>query len=52
MNILNIHIIWTIVIFITIIGIIFWAFSRKNKSNFEQIAKSILDSDQSGKEEK
>ncbi len=35
--------IWTVLVFITFIGIIFWAYSSARKKEFDAVANSILD---------
>jgi len=37
--------IWTVLVFITFIGIIFWAYSGARKKEFDAAAHSILDDD-------
>ena len=39
--------IWTVLVFITFIGIIFWAYSSARKEEFDAAAHSILDEDES-----
>ena len=36
------HSIWTLIIFICMIGIIFWAYSRRQKSAFEEAANLVF----------
>ena len=38
--------IWTIVVMITFLGIVVWAFSRKRKSAFDEAARLPLEDDQ------
>ncbi len=37
--------IWTVLVFITFIGIIFWAYSGARKKEFDAAANSILEED-------
>lgn len=37
--------IWTVLVFITFIGIIFWAYSGARKKEFDAAANSILEDD-------
>jgi len=39
--------IWTILVFITFVGIIFWAYSSSRKEEFDAAANSILNEDES-----
>jgi len=45
MDQITIHSIWTVLVFITFIGIIFWAYSGSRKKEFDEVANSILDDD-------
>lgn len=36
---------WTITVMIIFLGIVFWAYSSKNKSDFDEAARQILDDD-------
>jgi len=45
MDQVTIHSIWTVLVFITFIGIIFWAYSGTRKKEFDEVANSILDDD-------
>ena len=38
--------IWSIVVFVTFIGIVFWAFSSKRKSDFDEAARLPFDEDE------
>jgi len=38
--------IWTIVVMITFLGIVAWAFSKKRKSAFDEAARLPFDDDQ------
>jgi len=37
-----IHSIYTVVVFISFIGIVIWAYSKKRKSRFDEAANSIF----------
>ena len=39
------HAIWTIVVFVIFIGIVFWAYSGRRKKDFEEAANLALDDD-------
>lgn len=41
--------IWTVIVFILIIAIGFWAYSGKNKKSFDEAARSIFDEDDAPK---
>lgn len=45
MDDVTIQSIWTVLVFITFIGIIFWAYSGARKKEFDEAANSILDDD-------
>ena len=38
--------IWTIVVMITFLGIVFWAFSKKRKSAFDEAARLPFEDEQ------
>jgi len=40
------HSLWTLALFVLFIAIIFWAWSGKRKSEFDQAARLPLDDDQ------
>jgi len=40
------HSIWTVLVFIVFIGIIFWAYSGKRKKDFDEAARLALDDDE------
>ncbi len=42
--------VYTIIMLIVVIGIIWWAYSRHNKSNFDDAANSIFDEDKDKKD--
>lgn len=35
--------VWTVIVAILFIGIVFWAFSGKRKQHYEDIAQSVVD---------
>jgi cytochrome c oxidase cbb3-type subunit 4 len=39
--------IWTIVVFVLFAGIVFWAYSSKHKSGFDEVAHELLEDDDS-----
>ncbi len=43
MNTINFHILWTLALFVLFIAIIFWAWSGKRKSEFDELANLPLD---------
>ncbi len=43
MNILTIHSAWTLLIFISFIGVVVWAYSSRQKSRFDEAANLIFD---------
>jgi len=45
MDIITIQIYWTVVAFVLFVGIIFWAYSNKQKPDFDYAANSLLDDD-------
>lgn len=45
MDIGTIHSIWTVLLFVCFVGVVWWAFGSKRKSRFEQDAKMIFDED-------
>lgn len=40
-----IHSIWTVVVFIVFIGIVWWAYSSARKKDFDEAARLVLDDD-------
>ena len=36
----------TVVLFIVFLGIVFWAFSKRQKPRFEEAARSVLEDDE------
>ncbi len=47
MDIGTIHSIWTIVLFLSFFGVVWWAFGSKRKARFEQDARMIFDDEES-----
>ncbi len=47
-----VHSIWTVVVFIVFIGIVFWAYSGSRKKDFDEAARLVLDDDQPIQQEK
>ncbi|CAH0539853.1 cbb3-type cytochrome oxidase subunit 3 [Vibrio marisflavi] len=45
MDIGTIHSIWTVLLFVCFVGVVWWAFGSKRKARFEQDAKMIFDED-------
>ena len=41
----SIHAVWTVLLVILFLGIVFWAYSRKRKADFEAAARLPLDDD-------
>ncbi|CAH0533489.1 hypothetical protein VST7929_01359 [Vibrio stylophorae] len=39
---ITIHIIWTLAVMAIYLGIVAWAYDKKNKKSFDKVAKSIL----------
>ncbi len=46
MDATTVHIIWTVVGFVTFLGIIAWAWSSKRRKRFDDAARSIFDGDE------
>lgn len=38
--------VWTVIVAILFLGIVFWAFSGKRKQHYEDIAQSVVDDDE------
>ncbi|MGL6261797.1 cbb3-type cytochrome oxidase subunit 3 [Vibrio sp. WXL103] len=45
MDIGTFHSIWTIVLFVSFIGVVWWAYGKSRKSRFEEAANLIFDDD-------
>ena len=45
MNYVLFHSVWTVVMFVLFIGIIFWAWSAKRKKQFDEAARLPLEDD-------
>jgi len=39
------HSVWTVVAFVFFVGVVFWAWSGKRKTKFDQAARMALDDD-------
>ncbi|MBD1575607.1 MULTISPECIES: cbb3-type cytochrome oxidase subunit 3 [Vibrio] len=53
MDIITIHSIWTLVIFFSFLGVVWWAYgSKKRQSRFDEAANSIFDDEPSSQENK
>ncbi len=46
MNIPMFHSIWTVAVLVIFIGIVFWAYSKRRHSDFEEAANLPLEDDQ------
>ncbi|MFB9134166.1 CcoQ/FixQ family Cbb3-type cytochrome c oxidase assembly chaperone [Vibrio sp. AK197] len=46
MDIGTIHSIWTIVLFVSFIGVVWWAFGKSRKARFEEDANMIFADEQ------
>ncbi|MCG7496337.1 CcoQ/FixQ family Cbb3-type cytochrome c oxidase assembly chaperone [Vibrio sp. Of7-15] len=42
MDVGTIHSIWTVVLFVSFIGIVFWAYSKRRKASFEEAANLVF----------
>ncbi|PSV47337.1 cbb3-type cytochrome oxidase subunit 3 [Photobacterium indicum] len=42
MDIITVHSVWTVVLFISFIGIILWAYSKRRKSEFSEAANLVF----------
>ncbi|AAW85796.1 Cbb3-type cytochrome oxidase component FixQ family [Aliivibrio fischeri ES114] len=38
----TIHAIWTVILFLSMVGIIFWAYSKKQKARFDEAANLVF----------
>ncbi|CAH0525986.1 cbb3-type cytochrome oxidase subunit 3 [Vibrio hippocampi] len=53
MDIGTIHSIWTIVLFVSFIGVVWWAYGKRRKARFEEAANLVFaDEPESPKNEK
>lgn len=50
MDIGTIHGIWTIVLFVSFLGVVWWAYGKKRKARFEEDAKLIFDDEKPPKD--
>ena len=46
MDMTQIHSLWTLIVLVTFIGIIFWAFSKKRRSSFDEASRLPLEDEQ------
>ncbi len=46
MNMIIFHSVWTVVVLVTFIGIIVWAFSKKRHAEFDHAANLLLEDEQ------
>jgi cytochrome c oxidase cbb3-type subunit 4 len=42
MNIGTIHSIWTVLLFVSFIGIVIWAYSKRRKASFDEAANLVF----------
>ncbi|MGC9423305.1 cbb3-type cytochrome oxidase subunit 3 [Vibrio sp.] len=47
MDIGTIHSIWTVVLFVCFIGVVWWAYGKKRKARFDEAANLIFDEEPS-----
>lgn len=52
MDIGTIHSIWTIVLFVCFIGVVWWAYGKKRKARFDEAANLIFADEQQPQEKK
>ncbi|MFV0574724.1 MAG: cbb3-type cytochrome oxidase subunit 3 [Vibrio sp.] len=43
MDIITVHSLWTVLIFVSFCGVVWWAYGKKRKSQFEEAANLIFD---------
>ena len=43
MGLIDIHIVWTVLLFVLFVGIVVWAWSGKRKKSFDRAARMPLD---------
>ncbi|MDD1791603.1 cbb3-type cytochrome c oxidase subunit 3 [Enterovibrio makurazakiensis] len=48
MEIVSFHSIWTLVIFVSFIGIVLWAYSSRRKTEFEDAANLVFADEEKG----
>lgn len=46
MEIVSFHSLWTLTLFISFVGIVFWAYSSRRKADFEEAANLVFDEDE------
>ncbi|WED23188.1 cbb3-type cytochrome c oxidase subunit 3 [Vibrio sp. JC009] len=47
MDIGTFHSIWTLIIFVSFLGVVWWAYGKKRKARFEEDANLIFDDEES-----
>ncbi|NUY55102.1 cytochrome-c oxidase [Salinivibrio sp. MA351] len=50
MDIGTFHSIWTVVLFVSFIGIVVWAYSKRRKKHFDEAANLIFDEEEKGQD--
>jgi len=51
MDIGTFHSIWTVILFICILGVVWWAYGKRRQSRFDEAANSIFDDEKSPEKE-
>ncbi|MBD1556837.1 cbb3-type cytochrome oxidase subunit 3 [Vibrio sp. S9_S30] len=46
MDIVTIHSIWTVVLFVSFLGIVWWAFGKGRKTRFDEAANLVFSDEQ------
>lgn len=41
--------IFTVIVFVSFVGVVFWAFSGRNKKNFDEAANLVFDDEEDNK---
>ena len=44
----TVHAIWTVLLLVLFLGIVYWAFSARRRDSFDRAAQSVLDDDTPG----
>ncbi|MDP2571679.1 CcoQ/FixQ family Cbb3-type cytochrome c oxidase assembly chaperone [Vibrio sp. vnigr-6D03] len=52
MDIGTIHSIWTIVLFVSFLGVVWWAYGKSRKARFDEAANLVFADEQEPSEEK
>ncbi|KKA45773.1 MULTISPECIES: CcoQ/FixQ family Cbb3-type cytochrome c oxidase assembly chaperone [Salinivibrio] len=50
MDIGTFHSIWTVVLFVSFIGIVVWAYSKRRKKHFDEAANLIFDDEENNQD--